>query len=45
MPGSFDFTVDTLGRRMDATVLRKAFAVFVIGLALFLLYDNLPKIL
>lgn len=33
-----------LGRRLDAILLRKAFAVFVIGLAVFLLYDNLPKI-
>ncbi len=34
-----------LGKRLDATLLRKAFALFVIGLAIFLLYDNLPKIL
>ena len=34
-----------LGKRLDATLLRKAFALFVIGLAVFLLYDNLPKIL
>lgn len=34
-----------LGRRLDASHLRKAFAVFVIGLAVFLLYDNLPKLL
>ncbi|MEZ4669236.1 MAG: sulfite exporter TauE/SafE family protein [Anaerolineae bacterium] len=34
-----------LGKRMDASLLRKAFAVFVIGLAIFLLYDNLPKML
>ncbi len=34
-----------LGRRLDATLLRKAFAVFVIGLALLLLIDNLPKLL
>ncbi len=34
-----------LGKRLDATMLRKAFSLFVIGLAVFLLYDNLPKIL
>lgn len=34
-----------LGKRLDAALLRKAFALFVMGLALFLLYDNLPKIL
>jgi uncharacterized protein len=34
-----------LGKRLDAALLRKAFALFVIGLAVFLLYDNLPKIL
>ncbi|MBI1281858.1 MAG: TSUP family transporter [Anaerolineaceae bacterium] len=34
-----------LGKRLDASLLRKAFALFVIGLAVFLLYDNLPKIL
>jgi hypothetical protein len=34
-----------LGKRLDAVLLRKVFAVFVIGLAVFLLYDNLPKIL
>jgi uncharacterized membrane protein YfcA len=33
-----------LGKRLDAVLLRKAFAIFVIGLAVFLLYDNLPKI-
>jgi hypothetical protein len=33
-----------LAQRLDATLLRRLFAVFVIGLALFLLYDNLPKI-
>jgi uncharacterized membrane protein YfcA len=33
-----------LGKRLDAVLLRKAFALFVIGLAVFLLYDNLPKI-
>jgi uncharacterized membrane protein YfcA len=34
-----------LGKRLDAVLLRKVFALFVIGLAVFLLYDNLPKIL
>jgi uncharacterized protein len=34
-----------LSRKLNAALLRKVFAVFVIGLALFLLYDNLPKIL
>jgi hypothetical protein len=34
-----------LGKRLDAILLRKAFALFVVGLAVFLLYDNLPKIL
>lgn len=34
-----------LNKRMDAALLRRGFAVFVIGLALFLLYDNLPKVL
>ena len=34
-----------LSHRMNADLLRRAFAVFVIGLALFLLWDNLPKIL
>lgn len=34
-----------LGRRLDAVLLRKAFALFVIGLAVLLLSDNLPKIL
>jgi hypothetical protein len=33
-----------LGKRLDANVLRRAFALFVIVLALFLLGDNLPKI-
>lgn len=33
-----------LGKHFDARLLRKAFAVFVIGLAIFLLYDNLPRI-
>ncbi len=39
------FAGSRLGKRLDATLLRKAFALFVMGLALFLLYDNLPKIL
>ena len=39
------FAGTRLGRELDAVLLRKAFAVFVIGLAVFLLYDNLPKIL
>ena len=33
-----------LGKDLNATLLRRLFAVFVIGLAIFLLYDNLPKI-
>lgn len=33
-----------LGKRLDATLLRRAFSIFVIGLAIFLLIDNLPKI-
>ena len=39
------FAGSRLGRRLDATLLRKAFALFVIVLAVFLLLDNLPKIL
>lgn len=34
-----------LSKHFDASLLRKVFAVFVMGLAIFLLYDNLPKIL
>ncbi|MBN8590195.1 MAG: sulfite exporter TauE/SafE family protein [Anaerolineae bacterium] len=34
-----------LGKRLDPALLRKFFAVFVIGLALFLLIDNLPNLL
>ncbi len=34
-----------LVERIPATRLRQLFALFVIGLALFLLYDNLPKLL
>ncbi|MGQ9908538.1 MAG: sulfite exporter TauE/SafE family protein [Candidatus Flexifilum sp.] len=37
------FVGAALGRRLNAAVLRRAFAVFVIGLAVFLLIDNLPK--
>jgi hypothetical protein len=33
-----------LGKHLDAAILRRVFAVFVIGLAFFLLYDNLPKL-
>lgn len=32
------------GKRLDPLVLRRTFAVFVIVLALFLLFDNLPKL-
>ena len=39
------FAGSRLGKHLDATLLRKAFALFVIGLALFLLYDNLPKLM
>ncbi len=39
------FAGSRLGKRLDATLLRKAFALFVIGLAVFLLYDNLPKLM
>ena len=35
----------TLAHRLPAHNLRRAFALFVIALALFLLYDNLPKLL
>lgn len=34
-----------IGRRMNPGLLRRAFALFVTALALFLLYDNLPKLL
>jgi uncharacterized membrane protein YfcA len=34
-----------LGKRLNAALLRRAFALFVIGLALLLLADNLPKVL
>jgi len=39
------FAGAALGRRLDAALLRRAFAVFVIGLAVFLLIDNLPGVL
>ncbi len=39
------FAGSRLGKHLNAGMLRKAFAVFVIGLAMFLLMDNLPKIL
>lgn len=34
-----------LASHLDASLLRRAFAVFVIGLAMFLLADNLPKLM
>lgn len=34
-----------LGKQMNPTLLRKAFSAFIILLAAFLLYDNLPKVL
>ncbi len=34
-----------LGKRLDPSLLRRMFAVFVLALALFLLYDNLPKLI
>lgn len=46
MAGIFGtFAGARLGQRLDAGLLRKTFALFVIGLALFLLYDNLPQLL
>lgn len=39
------FAGTRLSHRLNAELLRRSFAVFVIGLALFLLYDNLPKVL
>lgn len=33
------------GKRLDPLILRRAFAIFVIALALFLLYDNVPKLI
>ena len=41
--GSFAGT--KLGKRLNAAILRRTFSVFIIGLALFLLYDNISKIL
>ncbi len=38
------FTGAKLSSRMSSSKLQKAFAGFVVALALFLLYDNLPKI-
>lgn len=38
------FTGARLGRRLDAALLRKGFAIFVIALAIFLLIDNLPRL-
>ncbi|MBX3084241.1 MAG: sulfite exporter TauE/SafE family protein, partial [Anaerolineae bacterium] len=32
------------GKRLDPSLLRRLFAVFVIGLAVFLLIDNIPKL-
>ena len=34
-----------LSHRLNAELLRRAFAVFIIGLALFLLWDNVPKLI
>lgn len=34
-----------MGRQLNDVLLRKTFAVFIIGLAFFLLYDNLNKVL
>ncbi|MEZ4621310.1 MAG: sulfite exporter TauE/SafE family protein [Caldilineaceae bacterium] len=42
MAGTFAGT--SLARRIQSDALRRLFAVFVILLALFLLYDNLPKL-
>jgi uncharacterized protein len=39
------FAGSRLGKRLDATLLRKAFALLVIVLAVFLLSDNLPKLM
>jgi uncharacterized protein len=39
------FAGTRLGKHLNADHLRRAFAIFVIGLALFLLFDNLPKVL
>lgn len=39
------FAGSRLARRLDTSKLRRAFAVFVVVLALFLLYDNFPKLI
>lgn len=39
------FAGSRLAKRLDTSKLRRAFAVFVVVLALFLLYDNFPKLL
>jgi hypothetical protein len=39
------FAGTRLGKRLNPAWLRAAFAVFIIGLALFLLVDNVPKLL
>ncbi len=39
------FAGSRLARRLDTARLRQAFAIFVIVLAVFLLYDNFPKLL
>ena len=39
------FAGTRLGKHLNAIFLRRSFAIFVFGLALFLLYDNLPKML
>lgn len=39
------FAGTQLGKRLNAVLLRKSFSVFVISLAIFLLYDNISKIL
>jgi uncharacterized membrane protein YfcA len=38
------FAGTRLGRRIDAQTLHRAFGLLVIALAIYLLYDNLPKI-
>ncbi len=39
------FTGSKLAHRLPARQLKMAFAIFVIGLAVFILKDNLPKLL
>lgn len=39
------FAGSRLGKRLQPALLRQAFAIFVIGLAVLLLADNLPKVL